>query len=288
MEQLTNLGTIRALCDKYGFSFAKGYGQHFLVNPGICPKICDVAGIGPNSDVLEIGPGFGTLTQEIARRARRVVSLEVDKRLLPVLDETLAGFTNAKIIPGDVMKADLTALLAEEFGGEASVCANLPYNITSPIIMALLEQRLPLAGITVMVQKEAAQRICAAPGTRASGAISYAVHYYARTVMQFDVSAGSFYPPPKVKSAVITLTPHAAPALSNQPVREKRLFRLIRASFSQRRKTLANAASSGLGLPKPELESALQTAGLQSTIRPEQLTLDDYIRLENAIWSDPF
>lgn len=288
MEPLTNHKTVRALCDKYGFSFSKGYGQHFLVNPGICPKICEVAGLGPESDVLEVGPGFGTLTREIAQRARRVVAVEVDRRLLPVLEETLAGLDNTKVIQGDVLKTDLAALIDEEFGGRASLCANLPYNITSPIIMALLEQRLPLDGITVMVQKEAAQRICASPGTREAGAISYAVHYYSQPAMAFDVAPGSFYPPPKVKSSVITLRPRERVALAEYPIREKRLFRLIRASFAQRRKTLLNSASSGLGIPKEEIAAAMSVAALAPTARPERLLLEDFIRLEEAIWQDPF
>ncbi|MDL2327992.1 16S rRNA (adenine(1518)-N(6)/adenine(1519)-N(6))-dimethyltransferase, partial [Ruminococcaceae bacterium OttesenSCG-928-A11] len=141
MDRLTDLSTIRALCEKHGFSLSKGFGQHFLVNPGICPKICAAAGIGPESTVLEIGPGFGTLTREAALRAKKVAALEVDRRLLPVLEETLAGFDNATVIPGDVLKADLAAIIRDELGGRATVCANLPYNITSPIVMRLLEEQ---------------------------------------------------------------------------------------------------------------------------------------------------
>ena len=283
--RLTDRSTVRQLCEKYGFTLSKGFGQNFLVNPGVCPKICDAAGIGAEDTVLEIGPGFGTLTQELCRRAKQVVALEVDRRLLPVLEETLAEFPNAQVVQGDVMKADLAELIATELGGRARVCANLPYNLTSPILMRLLEERLPLTSITVMVQKEAAQRMAAAPGTREAGAITYAVHYYARPKMEFVVSAGSFYPPPKVTSAVISLEIREKPLLSHQPEREARLFRLVRAAFSQRRKTLANAASAGLVLPKAQLQEALAAAGLDENVRPEQLTLEQFVQLEAALFS---
>lgn len=286
--RLTDRGAVRQLCEKYGFSLSKGFGQNFLVNPGVCPKICDAAGIEKTDNVLEIGPGFGTLTQQLAQRAGRVLALEIDRRLLPVLAETLADFPNARVVQGDVMKADLAELIATELGGSVKVCANLPYNLTSPILMRLLEERLPIPCITVMVQKEAAQRITAAPGTRDAGAITYAVHYYAQPKMEFTVNPGSFTPPPKVKSAVITLTLRKTLPLAHQPKREARLFRLIRAAFGQRRKTLANAVCAGLFVPKEELTTALQAAGLAENIRPEQLTLEDYIRLEAAIWADPF
>lgn len=284
MQNLTDLSVIHALCEKYGFSLAKGYGQNFIVNPGICPKLCDAAGLTPESNVLEIGPGFGTLTAQLAQRAKKVVSLEVDPRLLPVLNETLAGFGNVTVLNQDVLKCDLHALVREYFDGPVQVCANLPYYITSPIVMLLLESRLPFTGITVMVQKEAAERLAAQPGTRQAGAISYAVHYYTRPSLAFSVKPGSFYPPPKVTSAVVNLTPLAAPPLAHSPGREKQLFALVRAAFGQRRKTLANAASAGLGMPKQTLASALATAGIPPLARPEQLTLQDFIRLQQALW----
>ena len=281
---LTDRGTVRLLCEKYGFSLSKGFGQNFLVNPGVCPKICDVAGLTPDDNVLEIGPGFGTLTRELSSRAGRVAALEIDHRLLPVLAETLADRPNVTVVPGDVMKTDLAALISTELSGSAKVCANLPYNLTSPILMRLLEERLPISSITVMVQKEAAQRITAAPGTREAGAITYAVHYYTVPKLAFTVSAGSFYPPPKVQSAVIHLALRQSLPLAAQPQREARLFRLVRAAFGQRRKTLANSASAGLALPKDQLRQALLAANLAENIRPEQLTLEDYIRLEAALW----
>lgn len=283
MPTLTDAATIRALCQKYGFSMRKGFGQNFLVNPSVCPRLCEVAEVGPNSNVLEVGPGFGTLTQELARRAHKVVAVEVDRRLLPVLDETLAEYGNVAVINDDVMKCDLAALLHKEFTGPVQVCANLPYNITSPILMKMLESRL-FSRLTVMVQKEAAERITAAPGTRASGAISYAVHYYAKARQVFNVKPGSFWPPPKVTSAVIDLLPHGELPLAGEPQREARLFWLIRAAFGQRRKTLQNAASAGLALPKEQLAAALQAAEIPALVRPEQLTLEEYMRLEAALW----
>lgn len=286
LDNLTDLSTIRALCEKYGFSFSKGFGQNFLVNPGVCPHICEVAGVQAATNVLEIGPGFGTLTRELAQRAKKVVSVEVDPRLLPVLAETLHGFNNVTIVNEDVLKCDLAALIQREFTGPVVVCANLPYYITSPILMRLLEEQLPIESITVMVQKEAAERITAQPGSRAAGAVSYAVSYYAQPALMFSVKPGSFYPAPKVTSAVIQLQLRPALALAGQPERQQRLFRLVRASFGQRRKTLCNSASAGLGLPKPLIAAALHTAGLPPMARPEQLTLEEFISLEQALWPE--
>lgn len=282
--RLTDRSAIKALCDQYGFTLSKGYGQNFLVNPGICPKICEAAGLDEDTCVLEIGPGFGVLTQQAAQRARKVVSLEVDLRLKEVLAQTLAEFPNTEVIFQDVMKTDLKSLIADKLDGRATLCANLPYNLTSPIIMRLLEEKLPLDAITVMVQKEAAQRITAQPGTRMSGAITYAVHYYAQPKLEFEVSPGSFFPPPKVTSAVMTLRPRAQLALADQPQREARLFKLIRGAFSQRRKTLANAVSASLLLDKQEIFAALDRLGLLPTARPEELTLETFIQLEAQLW----
>lgn len=279
---LTDLSTIKALCAAHGFSFSKGLGQNFIVNPGICPKIADAAGIDDAMGVLEIGPGFGVLTQELARRAGKVAAIEIDKRLPPLLAETLSEFGNVTVIEGDVMELDLAALLREHFPGmRVAVCANLPYYITSPVLMRLLDQRLPIGQITVMVQKEAAERLTAAPGTRMAGAITYAVHYYARPQMLFSVQPGSFYPPPKVTSAVVRLCPHTEPPV--RPCSEAGMFRTIRAAFGQRRKTAANAVSAGLGLPKGTVLSALAAAGIPAAARPEQLTLRDYAALSDAL-----
>ena len=214
MPELTDLSVIRSLCEKYDFALSKGFGQNFIINPGLPPKIVDASGVGPGWGALEIGPGIGVLTRELARRADKVVSIEVDERLPPLLAETMAGVDNFKLVLQDVLKVDLPALLEQEFGGmPVAVCANLPYYITSPIVMKLLSSRLPVQNLTVMVQKEAADRLAAAPGTRASSAISCAVSYYARSRMMFTAAPGSFYPAPKVTSAVVRMDLRSEPAV---------------------------------------------------------------------------
>lgn len=284
MPALTDLSTIRDLCARYDFALSKGFGQNFIINPGVCPRIAEAAGIGPGWGALEVGPGIGVLTEQLAQRADKVVSVEVDKRLEPLLAETMAGYDNFKLVMGDVLKVDLAALLKEEFGDRpVAVCANLPYYITSPILMRLLEEKLPVENITVMVQKEAAQRLCAAPGTREAGAISYAVAYYSEPKTLFTVQPGSFYPAPKVTSAVIRLDVRKQPAVQPPNGDEAGLFRLIRAAFSQRRKTIANVVASGLNLPKPQVLQAIQAAGLDARLRPEQLTLQEYCSLLAAL-----
>lgn len=282
MPELTDLSTIRGLCERHGFTLAKGFGQNFIVNPGICPKIVEAAGIGPGWGVLEIGPGIGVLTKELALRADKVVAVEVDQRLPALLAETLADVPNVEIVLQDVLKVDLAGLIRSRFAGlRVAVCANLPYYITSPILMRLLEEKLPIEQITVMVQKEAAERITAAPGTRQAGAISYAVAYYAAPRLLFTVQPGSFYPPPKVTSAVIQLSVRPVPAVEVQD--EAGYFRLVRAAFGQRRKTAANSISAGLGLPKAQVQAALQAAGLAPTARPEQLSLQQFAALHGAL-----
>ncbi len=282
MPNLTDISTIRDLCQRHNFALSKGFGQNFIVNPGICPKIVEAAGINEEFGVIEIGPGIGVLTKELAQRAKKVVAIEVDQRLPALLSETLAEFDNIELVMQDVLKVDLQALIAEKFAGlRVAVCANLPYYITSPILMRLLEEKLPIEHITVMVQKEAASRICAAPATREAGAISYAVAYYSQPQLLFTVQPGSFFPPPKVTSAVIQLQVRKEPAV--HPRDEKAYFALVRAAFSQRRKTAANSISSGLGISKDLVLAALQQAGLSPTVRPEQLTLEDLCRLEQCI-----
>ena len=284
MPELTDLSVIRTLCEKYDFALSKGFGQNFIINPGLPPKIVDASGVDKSWGVLEIGPGIGVLTKELAQRAAKVVSIEVDERLPPLLAETMAGVENFKLVLQDVLKVDLRALIEEEFPGmPVAVCANLPYYITSPIVMKLLGDRLPIQNLTVMVQKEAAQRLCAAPGTREAGAISYAVAYYAKPKLLFTVQPGSFYPAPKVTSAVIQLDVHTTPPVTPPNGDEAGLFRLIRAAFSQRRKTAANAVANGLGISKAKVNAALQAAGLDIRLRPEQLTLEDYCALQAAL-----
>lgn len=279
--RLTDISYIRQLLEHHGFSFSKKLGQNFLVNPSVCPRMAEACGATPETGVLEIGPGIGVLTRELAHRAGKVTAVELDERLLPVLAETLKDEDNVQIIQGDCLKLDLHALLKEQFEDRpVAVCANLPYYITSPIIMGLLESRLPVTSITVMVQKEAAQRLCATPGTRQAGAVSLAVQYYAEAETLFTVSSGSFMPAPAVDSAVIRLTVRKEPPC--QVKDEKRLFRLIRAGFGQRRKTLLNSlASAGYG--KAALTAALTTAGVPATARAEALTLAEFAAIADAL-----
>ena len=234
MPELTDISVIRALCEKYDFALSKGFGQNFIINPGIPTKIVDASGVDKRYGVIEIGPGIGVLTKELAKRAAKVVSIEVDERLPPLLAETMAGVDNFKLVLQDVLKVDLKALIAAEFPGmPVAVCANLPYYITSPIVMKLLGDRLPIESLTVMVQKEAADRLAAVPGTRASSAISCAVNYYATSRLMFTAAPGSFYPAPKVTSAVVRMDIRPTPAVQVED--EEGYFALIRAAFGGQR-----------------------------------------------------
>ncbi len=284
-KELTNLSYIKDLASRHGFAFQKSFGQNFIVNAGICPKIVDAAEIDESIGVLEIGTGIGVLTKELCKAAKKVVAVEIDKGLMPVLKETLSEFDNFKVINEDVLKTDLKKLIEEEFSGmDVVVCANLPYYITSPIIMKLLEENLPIKNITVMVQKEAATRICAKEGTRDIGAISLAVKYYSQPNICFNVSPGSFYPPPKVTSSVIRLD-----ILENKnvsPKNEKNMFSLIRAGFNQRRKTLTNGVSAGLSIKKDVIDKALEELNLNKLIRPEQLTLKNFADLSDILFNN--
>ena len=284
MGRLTDRGVIRDVMERHGFTFSKSLGQNFIVNPSVCPRIAQEGGAAPGVGVIEIGAGIGVLTAELARRAAKVVCVEIDRRLLPILAETLAEFSNITIVNADVMKTDLAALIAREFPGmEVVVCANLPYYITSPILMSLLEQRLPIRSITVMVQKEAAQRICAQPGTRDSGAISAAVRYYSQPRVLFPVSRGSFLPAPEVDSAVIRLDLHPTPPVAVAD--EATLFRVIRGAFGQRRKTVLNTLSATLELSKEETRALLEQAGVPATARAEALTLEQFAAIAGGVWS---
>ena len=284
-ERLTDMAYVRALLTRHGFRFSKKLGQNFLINPSVCPRMAEACGAAPDTGVLEIGPGIGVLTRELAQRAARVAAIELDDRLPPVLAETLAGQDNVRIIRGDCLKLDLRALLQKEFGGmPVSVCANLPYYITSPILMKLLESRLPVTNITVMVQKEAARRLCAAPGTREAGAVTLAVQYYAEAEVLFSVSRGSFLPAPNVDSAVIRLTVRSAPPCRVRD--EEQMFRLIRAGFGQRRKTLQNALTAA-GFARDRLAAAMAAASISPTARAEQLTLDRFAALSDALGDEP-
>ncbi len=281
MPQLTDIAYVRDLLSRHGFSFSKKLGQNFLINPSVCPRMAASCGADKGGGVLEIGPGVGVLTKELAAVAAQVVAIELDDRLLPVLDETLADCENVAVVHGDALKLDLHALISERFGDRpVSVCANLPYYITSPLIMALLESRLPIDALTVMVQREAADRLCAAPGTRAAGAVTLAVAYYAEAEKLFDVSRGSFMPAPNVDSAVIRLTVRKTPPVDVKD--EKMMFRLIRAGFGQRRKTLSNSLSSAVP-DRDRLRAALETAGVSPTARAEELTLSQFAAIADAL-----
>ncbi|MCL1952643.1 MAG: 16S rRNA (adenine(1518)-N(6)/adenine(1519)-N(6))-dimethyltransferase RsmA [Oscillospiraceae bacterium] len=266
---------------RHGFTFSKAKGQNFIVNPGVCPRMAALCGAAKADGVLEIGPGAGALTRALCEVAGKVVAVELDERLLPVLDETLAGCGNVTVVQGDILKLDLEALLRERFGGmPVHVCANLPYYITSPILMHLLESRL-FAGITVMAQREAAERLCAPMGTRACGAVTAAVAYYAQARQLFPVSRGSFFPVPNVDSAVLQLTPRPAPPVDVPD--EAFFFRVVRAAFGQRRKALANALSAGLAMEKAVVAEAMGRAGIPPGARAENLTLEDYAALAREL-----
>lgn len=281
-SSLSDPGHIKEVLARHGFHFSKALGQNFLINPGVCPRMAAECGAQACKGVIEVGPGIGVLTWELSQVAEKVCAIELDSRLFPVLEETLAGRDNVKIIPGDVMKLDLHQLIQQEFGGgPVCVCANLPYYITSPVILRLLEEGLPITSITVMVQKEAAQRLCAAPGERECGAVSVAVHYRSQPKLLFQVGRGSFLPPPKVDSAVLRLDLRQEPPVSVAD--EDWFFRVSRAAFAQRRKTAANSLSATLGLPKPQVEQALAAAGAPENVRAERLTLEQLAALANAL-----
>ena len=282
MQNLSDISVVKDLLNRHGFKFSKALGQNFLINPTVCPRMADACGADENTGVIEVGPGFGVLTAELAKKAKKVVSIELDERLLPVLDETLADFDNVEVINSDVLKVDLHKLIEEKFSGmKVAVCANLPYYITSPVIMHLLESKLPVENITVMVQKEAAQRLCAPVGSRDAGAVTVAVDYYADSEKIFDVSAGSFMPAPKVDSSVIRLNVRKQPPIKLND--EKLFFRMVKAVFAQRRKTAANSISSGMSLPKETVYKAIEAAGYGENVRAESFTLDELAALANEI-----
>ncbi len=259
----------------------KELGQNFLVDNTVCPRIAErakIEGIG----VLEVGPGFGALTVELAKRAAKVVAIEIDPDVLPKLRDNLIDYSNTEIILGDAMELDLRTLIRERFGEmPVALVGNLPYYITSPLITKFLLDELPLQSITVMVQKEAGQRLCAKPGTRECGAVSAAVWYYSEPKVLFDVKPGAFRPRPKVMSSVIQLRirDHAPVDVSSPDA----LFRVVRAAFGQRRKTAVNAVSSMLDIPKKKVETAIRNAGLPAAVRAEQISLEDFAHLTETL-----
>lgn len=281
MNGLSNIGTIKEILGRHGFTFSKGLGQNFLVNPSVCPRMAEECGADSGVGVLEVGPGIGVLTHELCLRADKVVSVELDQRLPEVLAETLAEHKNFKLVSGDIMEIDVRKLIEEEFNGlDVVVCANLPYYITSPIIMKFLEEKLPIKSLTVMVQKEAADRLTAKVGSRESGAVTVAMSYYSTPEFLFNVSRGSFMPSPNVDSAVIKLNISDKP---NVEVKNEKDFRkVVKAGFSQRRKTLSNSLSSGLGISKQDANSLIEKANLAPSIRAEKLSLEDFGRLTDC------
>ena len=278
---LCNITEIKALLARHGFHFSKAKGQNFLTQSWVPQNIVLESGVDETCGVLEVGPGIGPLTQQLCRYAKKVVAVELDRTLQPVLAETMAGNENLEIIFGDILKTDISALVQEEFAGlRPMACANLPYYITTPVLAALLESRA-FEAVTVMVQKEAADRLAAAPGTRASSAISCAVNYYATSKLMFTAAPGSFYPAPKVTSAVVRMDIRPTPAVQVED--EAGYFALVRAAFGQRRKTAANAIAGGLNLPKEKVIAAIEAAGFDARIRPEALTLEDFAKIQQAL-----
>ena len=274
------------ILQKYDFHIQKKYGQNFLIDQSVLNRIVEAAGIEGDDCVLEIGPGLGTMTRCLAERAGRVAAVEIDRNLIPVLKETLAGYDNITLINDDILKVDLNGIVAELNGGRpVKVVANLPYYITTPIIMKLLESHVPLQSITVMVQKEVADRMQAGPGTKDYGALSLAVQYYAKPEIVANVPPNCFIPRPSVGSAVIRLTRYEKPPVQVRD--ETGLFTLIRAAFNQRRKTLTNALynAQGLHIPKERTAQALERLGLPSSVRGEALTLEQFAALDFLIYA---
>ena len=278
------LNTI-AVLQKYHFNFQKKFGQNFLIDTHVLDKIIRAAEITKDDFVLEIGPGIGTMTQYLAQAAREVVAVEIDKALIPILQDTLSGFPNAEVIQDDILKVDIAELAAERNGGRPiKVVANLPYYITTPIIMSLFEHDVPLALVTVMVQKEVAERMQAGPGSKDYGALSLAVQYYADPYIVANVPPNCFMPRPNVGSAVIRLTRHKVPPVQVED--EKLMFQMIRASFNQRRKTLVNGLnhSPEMTLTKEQITEAVEGLGKGAGVRGEALTLEEFAKLSNTIY----
>lgn len=284
MEKLSNPQKTIEIIQKYEFAFRKKFGQNFLIDGHVLEKIIAAAQITGEDLVLEIGPGIGTLTQYLAEAAGRVIAVEIDKMLIPILQETLSAYDNVELLNADILKLDIAALVAEKNGGRpVKIVANLPYYITTPIIMGLLENHVPVQSITVMVQKEVAQRMQANPGSKDYGALSLAVQYYCRPYIAANVPPNCFLPRPKVGSAVIRLERYEKPPVAVRS--EKLLFEIIRASFNQRRKTLVNGLhnAAGLQVTKEDAANALQKLNLPADVRGETLTLDQFADLANLL-----
>ena len=279
---LADINTLKSLLSKEGFSFKKSLGQNFLIDPTVCPAMAENSA-DKNTGVLEIGPGVGVLTRELSKVAKKVVAIELDERLKKILPKTLGDLDNVEVIFGDAMKLDLEEIIKEHFADceSVSVCANLPYYITSPIIMMLLEKCLPITSITVMVQKEAAERLCAEVGSRDAGAVTVAVTYYAEKEILFEVDRSSFMPPPNVDSAVIKLNIRKNPPIT--VANEEKFFKFVKSAFAQRRKTLLNTVSSTLNIPKDKLRTVLSELSIKETVRGEELTMEQLAQISQRI-----
>lgn len=278
---LTSPRVIKDIAERFGFSFSKGLGQNFLLDESVLDKIVEAADI--EDGVLEVGPGFGVLTKRLCETGKKVVSVEVDRRLIPVLDYTLAEFDNVKIIEKDILKTDVAELISTEFGGgKISVAANLPYYITTPIITKLIEEKLPLKNIVVMVQREVAERIAAKPGKKDYGAISVLCQYYTNPRIVTIVPAGSFYPAPKVDSAVLCMEVCSEPNVKTKD--EALFFKVVKAAFAQRRKTLLNCLASGFSCDKAALTEILESVNIASNVRGEKLELSEFAKIADAFF----
>jgi len=284
MATLGNPKNTIEVLQKYNFNFQKKFGQNFLINTGILEDIIEAAEITKDDFVLEIGPGIGTMTQYLCESAREVIAVEIDKNLIPILEDTLSAYDNVEVLNDDILKVDIKTLAEERNAGKPiKVVANLPYYITTPIIMGLFESHVPIDSITIMVQKEVADRMQEGPGSKEYGALSLAVQYYAHPEIVVNVPPSCFMPQPKVGSAVIRLTRHAEPPVNVED--EKLMFQIIRASFNQRRKTLANGLNNftGLNLSKEVIQQCIEELGVPVTIRGEALSLEQFAQLSNII-----
>lgn len=283
MYNLSDIKTIKSILEKHGFKFTKSLGQNFITNPNICPKMAKFCCDNEKSGILEIGPGIGVLTVELAKKFQKVVSVEIDTNLIPILSETTADFENIKIINKDILKVDLNQLYKTEFLNceEVAVCANLPYYITSEIVMYLLENNPGFKSLTFMVQKEAAERICANFGTRESGAISASIRFYGEPKILFNVSKGNFIPTPKVDSSVIKININSD--ISSKIKNKEKFFQIIKATYSKRRKNILNSISMHFKIPKEEILKILNSANVDPNARPEQLKLEDFINISDCV-----
>ncbi len=282
MKCLSDIKNIRNILSSHGFKFSKSLGQNFIINPDVCPAMAEACSEYPDSGIIEIGPGIGVLTVELAKKFKKVISVEIDKRLIPILKDTTSEFDNIKIINSDILKLNLKELISSEFENfdRINVCANLPYYITSDIIMYILEnEEINIDSLTLMLQKEAAERICASPGTRNAGAISLAVRYYGTPEILFDVGRENFMPSPNVDSVVIRIdmTKSMKRFVKNKSI----FFKLVKAAFSQRRKNILNSLSSHMGLPKEKISEILKLSNIDSSFRAEQLSFEDFAKLSD-------